>query len=54
MCHNLTNNISNDSIGHKVIERRLACHLSGEICTFCVIKRVTLRPWREVPVGSHR
>lgn len=49
MCHNLANNISNDSIGHKVIERRPACHLSGEITTFSVIKRVTLRLWREVP-----
>lgn len=54
MRYNLANNISNDSIGHKVIERRPACHLSGEITTFCVIKRVTLRPWWEVPLGSRR
>lgn len=52
MHHNLANNTSNDSIGHKVIERRPACHLSGEITTFCVIKRVTLWPWWEVPAGS--
>ena len=51
--HILVNNIGNDSIGHKIIKRQSACHLSGEITNFCVIKRVTLRPWRVVPVGSH-
>lgn len=49
MRHNSANNASNDSIGHKVIERRPACHLSGEITTFSVIKSVTSWPWREVP-----
>lgn len=30
-CYNLANNISNDSIGHKVIGRRPVCHLSDGI-----------------------
>lgn len=47
--HNIANNISSDSIGHEVIKGRPACHLSGEITTFAVIKRVTLQPQREVP-----
>lgn len=33
VCHNSANNITNGSIGHKVIERWPACHLSGEITT---------------------